>query len=45
MTVGAGMVESVNGESGEHARVYSQSEKDLNAYVRKHFPEWGCAEI
>jgi sulfate adenylyltransferase subunit 1 len=44
VTVGAGMVESVSDEK-EEGRVYSPSEKDLNAYVRKHFPEWGCAKI
>lgn len=44
VTVGAGMVESVSDEK-EEGRVYSSSEKDLNTYVRKHFPEWGCAEI
>ncbi|WP_135455693.1 sulfate adenylyltransferase subunit CysN [Vibrio echinoideorum] len=44
VTVGAGMVASVPGEK-EKGRVYSPSEKDLNAYVRKHFPEWGCAEV
>ncbi|SEG66134.1 sulfate adenylyltransferase subunit CysN [Vibrio hangzhouensis] len=45
VTVGAGMVETViDGNEGQ-VRVYSQAEKDLNAYVRKHFPEWGCAEI
>ncbi|MGX9418684.1 sulfate adenylyltransferase subunit CysN [Vibrio sp. WJH972] len=45
VTVGAGMIEHI-GQSGEEpARIYSQSEKDLNAYVRKHFPEWGCSEI
>ncbi|MEZ9184376.1 sulfate adenylyltransferase subunit CysN [Vibrio splendidus] len=44
VTVGAGMVESVSDEK-EEGRVYSPSEKDLNAYVRKYFPEWGCAEI
>ncbi|MGF1847232.1 sulfate adenylyltransferase subunit CysN [Vibrio lentus] len=45
VTVGAGMIFSVSGEKIEEGRVYSPSEKDLNAYVRKHFPEWGCAEI
>ncbi|MEZ8796643.1 sulfate adenylyltransferase subunit CysN [Vibrio cyclitrophicus 1F53] len=44
VTVGAGMVASVSDEK-EDGRAYSPSEKDLNAYVRKHFPEWGCAEI
>ncbi|PMO34034.1 sulfate adenylyltransferase subunit CysN [Vibrio breoganii] len=45
VTVGAGMVETVGEASEEGGRVYSQAEKDLNAYVRKHFPEWGCCEI
>lgn len=45
VTVGAGMIFSVSGEKVEEGRVYSQSEKDLNAYVRKHFPEWGCTKI
>jgi sulfate adenylyltransferase subunit 1 len=44
VTVGAGVVYST-AESLDQARQYSQSEKDLNAYVRKHFPEWGCVEI
>jgi len=44
VTVGAGVVYST-AESLDQARQYSQSEKDLNAYVRKHFPEWGCIEI
>ncbi|MFA0229386.1 EF-Tu/IF-2/RF-3 family GTPase, partial [Vibrio sp. 10N.261.45.A7] len=45
VTVGAGMIFSISGEKTEESRVYSQSEKDLNAYVRKHFPEWGCAKV
>jgi sulfate adenylyltransferase subunit 1 len=45
VTVGAGMVESVSNDANEQGRIYSQAEKDLNAYVRKHFPEWGCTEI
>lgn len=45
VTVGAGMVETVIDGSEEQGRVYSQAEKGLNAYVRKHFPEWGCLEI
>ncbi|WP_434997416.1 sulfate adenylyltransferase subunit CysN [Vibrio scophthalmi] len=44
-TVGAGMVSSVSGDKTAEGRVYSKSEKDLNAYVRKHFPEWGCVEV
>jgi sulfate adenylyltransferase subunit 1 len=39
------MVELINGESKLEARTYSQAEKELNAYVRKHFPEWGCLEV
>ena len=45
VTVGAGMVVSISDDKAEEGRVYSSSEKDLNAYVRKHFPEWGCAEV
>lgn len=45
VTVGAGMIFSVSGEKAEESRVYSQSEKGLNAYVRKYFPEWGCTKI
>ncbi|MGR5120705.1 sulfate adenylyltransferase subunit CysN [Vibrio astriarenae] len=45
VTVGAGMVSNVTSSTEEAARVYSRAEKDLNAYVRKHFPEWGCSEI
>ncbi|MFA0056427.1 sulfate adenylyltransferase subunit CysN [Vibrio echinoideorum] len=45
VTVGAGMIFSVSSEKAEESRVYSRSEKDLNAYVRKHFPEWGCAKV
>jgi sulfate adenylyltransferase subunit 1 len=45
VTVGAGMVEAVSNDANEQGRIYSQAEKDLNAYVRKHFPEWGCEEI
>ncbi|MCG9606858.1 sulfate adenylyltransferase subunit CysN [Vibrio alginolyticus] len=45
VTVGAGMVDTVIDGSEEQGRVYSQAEKDLNAYVRKYFPEWGCTEI
>lgn len=45
VTVGAGMVNNLHtGEAGS-GRVYSQAEQELNAYVRKHFPEWGCSEV
>lgn len=45
VTVGAGMVKSIIGLDSQLARVYSQSEIDLNSYVRKNFPEWGCLVI
>ena len=45
VTVGAGMVHHVHSGDDANTRVYSQAEKELNAYVRKHFPEWGCGEI
>ncbi|CAH1552749.1 sulfate adenylyltransferase subunit CysN [Vibrio rotiferianus] len=44
VTVGAGMVRTV-GDVSDNARHYSQAEIDLNAYIRKHYPEWGCAEL
>ncbi|WP_261835822.1 sulfate adenylyltransferase subunit CysN [Vibrio ishigakensis] len=45
VTVGAGMVETVIDGTEDQGRVYSSAERELNAYVRKHFPEWGCSEI
>ncbi len=45
VTVGAGMVKTPAEAQNADQRSYSESEKDLNAYVRKHFPEWGCAEV
>jgi sulfate adenylyltransferase subunit 1 len=39
------MVASIAGEADQNAREYSAAEKELNAYVRKHFPEWGCTEV
>ncbi len=44
VTVGAGMVVSASDAQGNE-RLYSQADKELNAYIRKHYPEWGCAEI
>jgi len=47
-TVGAGMIshakESLSKSAGDK-REYSESDKDLNAFVRKHFPEWGAKSI
>ncbi len=45
VTVGAGMVDNVTHADATDSRQYSDAEKELNAYVRKHFPEWGCAKI
>ena len=45
-TVGAGMIINVGRrDSGVLEREYSQSERELNAYIRKHFPEWDCKAI
>ncbi|CDT77879.1 sulfate adenylyltransferase, subunit 1 [Vibrio coralliirubri] len=45
VTVGAGVVVETHHHESVNEHTYSQAEKDLNAYVRKHFPEWGCAEV
>lgn len=45
VTVGAGMVSSVDSDNEEATRQYSIAEQELNAYIRKHYPEWGCVEI
>lgn len=45
ITVGAGMVDKITDPNSVCVRDYSEAEKELNAYVRKHFPEWGCVEI
>ena len=40
-TVAAGMI--VGTATRQKAkRVYTEAEKELNAYIRKHYPEWGC---
>lgn len=49
-TVGAGMVRSfkaleASGSSDESSERYNAFERDLNALIRKHYPEWGCKEI
>jgi len=45
-TVGAGMIVDVAARQGEEKtpaqREYTEAEKALNAYIREHFPEWGC---
>ena len=45
-TVGAGMIVGVSRRSTEAiTKEYSEAEKELNAYVRKHFPEWDCKAV
>jgi len=46
-TLAAGMIvqKSANGSIQHTAKEYSAFEKDLNALVRQHFPEWGCKSI
>ncbi len=46
VTVGAGMVFAVHGDGSKNdVQHYSLAEKELNAFIRKNYPEWGCAEI
>jgi len=45
-TVGAGMIVGVSRRNTEAiTKEYSNAEKELNAYVRKHFPEWDCKAV
>ena len=45
-TVGAGMIVGVSRRNTEAiTKEYSDAEKELNAYVRKYFPEWDCKAI
>lgn len=48
-TVGAGMIIDVSRRDSDSIpqsdRVYSKEEIELNAYIRKHFPEWECKAI
>jgi sulfate adenylyltransferase subunit 1 len=43
-TVGAGMIVGIVKESIS-SKVYTKAEIELNTYIRKHYPEWGCKEI
>ncbi len=47
VTVGAGIVNSVDSDKNEQliTREYTQSEKELNSYIRRNFPEWECKAI
>ncbi|OZB02924.1 MAG: hypothetical protein B7X54_10495, partial [Idiomarina sp. 34-48-12] len=44
-TVGAGMVHQPLTDQTSVAGEVSEFEKNLNAYVRKHFPHWGAKEV
>ncbi len=45
-TVGAGMIVGVSRRNTEAiTKEYTDAERELNAYVRKHFPEWDCKVI
>jgi len=45
-TVGAGMIVGISRRNTESiTKEYSDAEKELNAYVRKHFPEWDCKAV
>ena len=49
-TVGAGMIVDVARREKDrviHAeeRHYTEAERELNAYIRKHYPEWNCKAI
>ncbi|EAH9788927.1 sulfate adenylyltransferase subunit CysN [Campylobacter coli] len=43
-TLAAGMVEEILTRE-DKARVYTQAEIELNAYIRKNYPEWECKKI
>lgn len=47
-TLAAGMIQQASAKQAikqETNREYSAFEKDMNALVRQHFPEWGCRSI
>jgi len=47
-TVGAGMIVDVSRrdyENSTHERRYTEAEIELNTFIRKHYPEWGCSDI
>ncbi|ELK4666009.1 sulfate adenylyltransferase subunit CysN [Campylobacter coli] len=43
-TLAAGMIEEILTHE-DKARVYTQAEIELNAYIRKNYPEWECKKI
>jgi sulfate adenylyltransferase subunit 1 len=45
-TVGAGMIVGLSRrDQGALIKEYTQAERELNAYIRKHFPEWDCKAV
>ncbi len=48
-TVGAGMIVDVARRDQDKLpdpnREYTLAERELNAWIRKHYPEWGCRKI
>ncbi|WP_457592917.1 sulfate adenylyltransferase subunit CysN [Hydrogenimonas sp.] len=44
-TVAAGMIIDASRSEVETKRVYTDAEIELNAYIRKHYPEWRCEKI
>lgn len=44
-TVGAGMIVEAVASEEENPKVYTQAEIELNAFIRKNYPEWECKEI
>ncbi|WNC71225.1 sulfate adenylyltransferase subunit CysN [Thalassotalea psychrophila] len=47
VTVGAGMITNttLEGDVEEETRQYSPTEVELNAFIRKNFPEWNCKPV
>lgn len=47
VTVGAGMVLLISDkkESNNIKKNYTEAERELNIYIRKYYPEWGCIEV
>lgn len=45
-TVGAGMIVGLSRrDQGALTKEYTTAERELNAYIRKHFPEWDCKAV
>ena len=45
-TVGAGMIVGLSRrDQGALSKEYTTAERELNAYIRKHFPQWDCKAV